>query len=523
MTSDALTGNRTQSVRYELIKTSVREVFGWVEQEPIPSTADEDFEDATLIDQLYGGDLGTGWVRTNSVAGHGGSWSLTNENIVDESAYFFIDVTNAVEVTFWWRGHASNAALDYFVVRDAPGEITNGTILFGDSSLDITTETWTEQNIDVTGLETIMIRYIDNAVGGANRIYIDDITIDIETPVDPVWTLVDTVQEEASANDLDGVTGGSLDFVANASIKGGGSITIVDRGQDIDWLNDRIKIYYTVDGYGETALGVFLFSEAPESWSDTGRTYAVKLLDKNTILDQDAVEENTLVASGTVVTDQVATYLSNQNQAVTPSTATLAGPQTWEPGTSYLRIINDLLATIGYFSMFPNGDGQFIVKPYVLPASRPIVWEFLDGENCIYIPDFTNDVDLFSIPNRFIAVGQGDGDTAALVSTYTNTDPDSPYSTVSRGRTIVAVETGIEAADQTTLDNYARRRLVELTSPTQSIEIQHAYVPGLTVNDAVWFRSQTAGIDARHVVTKTVIPLDPTALCTTTLQKVVDL
>jgi hypothetical protein len=326
---------------------------------------------------------------------------------------------------------------------------------------------------------------------------------------------------EASKGDLDGVTGGSVDFVANATVKGGGSLQLTDNGQSIDFLNDRVKIFFNVAGYGETALGVFLFSEAPETWSGTGRTWEVKLLDKCAIFDQDAVDVTTLVASGTTVTTQVATYLSGQNQAVTPSAATLAGPQTFEAGTSYLAIINDLLATIGYFSMTPNGSGQLVVKPYVLPANRPVIWEFLDGENCIYIPDFTNDVDLFSIPNRFIAVGQGDGTTAALTSTYTNTDAASPYSTVSRGRTIVAVETGIEAADQTTLDNYAQRRLVELTSPTQSIEIKHAYVPGLAVNDAVWFRSQPAGMNARHVVTKTLVDLDPTALCTTTLQKVV--
>ncbi len=327
---------------------------------------------------------------------------------------------------------------------------------------------------------------------------------------------------EASKGDLDGVTGGSLDFVSNASIKGGGQLTIVDNGQSIDFLNDRLKIYYNVDGYGETAVGVFLFSEAPEMWSNTGRTWNIKLLDKNAIFDQDAVDANTVVVNGTTVTTEVVSILAGESQAVTPSAATLANSQTWEPGTSYLRIINDLLDTIGYFAMTPNGNGQFVVKPYVLPANRPVIWEFLDGANCIYVPDFTNDVDLFSIPNTFIAVGVGDGDTAALTSTYTNTDPTSPYSTVSRGRTIVAVETGVEAVDQTTLDNFARRRLVELTSPTQSVEIRHAYVPGLAVNDAVWFRSVPAGIDARHVVTKTVVDLNPTGLCVTTIEKVVD-
>jgi hypothetical protein len=110
------------------------------------------------------------------------------------------------------------------------------------------------------------------------------------------------------------------------------------------------------------------------------------------------------------------------------------------------------------------------------------------------------------------------------VSTAVNDDPNSPYSTVSRGLTIAAdPEVDLEITDQSTLDDYVLRRLIALTMPSASVEIQHGFVPALAFNRAVRFRRVPMGIDARHVVSKTEISLDPTALAKSTLSEVVDL
>lgn len=333
-------------------------------------------------------------------------------------------------------------------------------------------------------------------------------------------------ETEAPAGTLDGVRGGSVVYTAAKSVHGSAALTVADNGQAVDWLTARIRPVVTIDGYGDTALGVFLVSEAPESWGDTGRVWAIKFLDKCTILDQDPVDAAYALDAGSVVTDEIVTLIESTgetNHAITPSTATLANPLVWPAGTTKLQIVNDLLSVINYFSLFTNGEGQFRGEPYVKPASRPTVWDFLDGANCIYLPTFTKDVDLFAIPNKVLAITQGDGTTAALTSTATNTDPTSPYSTVSRGRTITRTITGVEAADQATLDAFAERRLIELTTPTASVEIQHAFVPDVAFNRAVRFRRTPAGIDGRHVVSKTEVSLDPTALAKSTLTEVVDL
>lgn len=330
---------------------------------------------------------------------------------------------------------------------------------------------------------------------------------------------------EAPLTRLDGVVDGKLDWVANAAVKGGGELTVRDVNQNVNWLTVRLRPVMAIEGLPEQPLGIFLVSEAPESW-ENGRSWAVKLLDKTTILDQDVITETYGVAAGTFVTTAITTILSGAgigNYNVTASAATLPGAQTWPPGTSKLRIINDLLSIVGYFSLYSNFDGQLVAEPYVLPAYRPVVYEFLDGANAIYEPSFTRDYDIWKIPNRVVVTGQGDGTTAALSSSIDNTDPDSPYSIANRGRVVGYTEEGVEAADQATLDAYARRRLVELTTPTAGVEIRHAPVPGLTVNQTVRFRRVPADIDARHTVSKTEIALQGNALAVSTLREVVDL
>ena len=331
---------------------------------------------------------------------------------------------------------------------------------------------------------------------------------------------------EGDAGTLDGVTGGSVVHTAAKSVHGSATFIVVDDGQDVDWLTARFRPSLTIEGYGTTTLGVFLVAEAPEAWGDTGRVWTIKLLDKNTILDQDAVDAAYALDAGAVVTDEIITLIESTgetNHAITPSAATLVNPLVWPAGTTKLQIVNDLLSVINYFSLFCNGDGQYRGEPYVKPASRPVVWTFNDGSDCIYLPALVKDVDLFAIPNKVIAITQGDGTTAALTSSATNTDATSPYSTVSRGRTITYVASGVEAADQATLDDFAERRLIELTTPTASIDVQHAFVPDVTFNRAVQFRRTPAEIDARHVVSKTETSLDPTVLAKSTLTEVVDL
>ena len=183
-------------------------------------------------------------------------------------------------------------------------------------------------------------------------------------------------------------------------------------------------------------------------------------------------------------------------------------------------MINELLAVINYWALTTDGAGVYQAAPYVLPAKRESQWHFKAGTDAIHSPKFDRDQDLAAIPNRVLLISQGGGQTPALTATASNEDPNSPYSHIRRGRWIVHTQTGVEATNQKTLNDLAQRKLIDLSTPSAKLTIEHLPLP-LTPNAAVNFTSQ--GIDTRATISSITYSLDPTALCKTTLKEIVDL
>lgn len=318
-------------------------------------------------------------------------------------------------------------------------------------------------------------------------------------------------------------------------------VVTVGQQQIVDWLDVRIRPMIRIQRLGGgddpagrlVPAGVFLCAAPVENWEATGLKREVELTDKLSILDQDIASGDSVVitaysapAGANVITlvQGLIGETGERYPAIQPDTVTLASPMVWDIGTTRLKIINDLLDAGGYFSLFCDGWGQYQTIPYVQPSDREPVYEsiapFSDGPDSLMDPAWTHDRNIYSIPNRYLVVGQGDGTTPALTSTATNTDPNSPYSFASRGRWITQVEVGVEAATQSTLDSIARARLSDATSVTNQITLDHVFLPDLHVNSVVHFVNPDSGLDIFCYVVNTTIPLDPTKLCTTTMRVV---
>ena len=321
---------------------------------------------------------------------------------------------------------------------------------------------------------------------------------------------------------LDGVRGSSLAETANATLKRGGNMAVTDLGQLIDWPSVRFRASYEVDGYGSWGVGAFVPSMPSEEWSGVVRRWSVQVLDVATVLAEDRMAAAYTVDVGVNIVDSVRALIEGAGEvagSLTGSTKTVAAPRVWEAGASRLEIINALLDTANYFALFTDGDGNFRAEPYSSPASRPIMWEFVDGANCVYRSDLTRERDQYGIPNRVTVKSRGTGTVAGLVSVADNTNPASPWSIPSVGRVKAAEPIEVDAADQVTLDAIAARRLIELTTPTSTITIEAMPVP-VAVNDAVRFRRVPMGVDGRHVVSKIEYPSRPTGLAKYTLRGV---
>lgn len=323
--------------------------------------------------------------------------------------------------------------------------------------------------------------------------------------------------------ELDGVDGGTIDFSAAASVKGSGSMTVRDVGQTVDWVSDLFQPVYIVDGI-EYPLGVFVASVPTDDWDDEGRVWDVELMDRTSILDRSALETSLSIPAGANVVDSVTAVIGMAGidpGAITPSTHTLRGNLVWEAGTTLLKVVNELLDSVNFFSLYCDGDGRFQVAPYVEPSRRAVRVNFVDGANCTYTPKWKGEQDIYSIPNRVIAVTASSADEPALTAVARNENPESPFSFQGRGRWVDEVIADVEAADQATLNAYVARRLVELSSATATREITHLF-EDLAVNDAVRFTHSPAGVDARHVVTNISVPLNEVGLVKTTLREVAE-
>lgn len=306
---------------------------------------------------------------------------------------------------------------------------------------------------------------------------------------------------------LDGVAVGSGTIArsAAATVKASASITVQDTGQVTDWTQVRVQPWIEVNGTA-WPLGVFIPDVPADTYTGTGRTVEVALLDKATILDGDSFGVTYGVEKGTLVAAAVRQIIESTGEPATgieDDGAALLTSVESEPGASKLSIVNDLLAAAGYFSLHTSGHGSFRADPYVRPSQRPVLADFTDQDNAgvtgLYVPNFTREQDVGAVPNRVRVVSQAGESDEALTAEAVNTDPDSPYSFDRLGYWRTVVEEDVQTTSQAALQSYAERRLIDLSAPQETVEIEHPPYD-LTINDVVRFRSDQYGLDGLYTI-----------------------
>jgi hypothetical protein len=356
----------------------------------------------------------------------------------------------------------------------------------------------------------------------------DEWLLDILTgPRNESWRVDVLNLNDAAAGSLDGITGGQFDYSIHNTIRSGGSLTY-SGSQAINWPQIRLQPWYMLKDEADNVvkewpLGVFIPSTPQTKYSETGAEIEVELYDKLLILDQDRVENTWSYDKGKKVTDAIREVIESAGDfhiSITESPLTLAAPMVWEVDTTKLKIVNELLEAINYFSLWVDGYGFFRADPYKQPRSRGIAWEFVDNERSIYSPEFTHDEDGFNVPNKVIAIQKVEAEVEPLIAVATNEDPESPWSYQSRKRWISHTENDVEAADAATLGDIAARRLIDLSQVTSTFEIQSAMIP-LELNSRVILKNEVAKKDLNAVLQGLSIGMATGELMTLTLREVV--
>lgn len=169
----------------------------------------------------------------------------------------------------------------------------------------------------------------------------------------------------------------------------------------------------------------------------------------------------------------------------------------------------DLIANAKYhFDL--DEMGRILFAPDQDAASLQPVWEYDDGNSSILYPEITMDHDLYGIPN-VVEVVYSNG-LKCIEARAVNSDPNSPISTISRGREIVYRDSSPALAGSPTdkhVQQYAEQLLRDLSSIEYTITYTHGYCP-VRVGDCVRLNYKAAGItNIKAKVISQSIPCEP--------------
>lgn len=297
---------------------------------------------------------------------------------------------------------------------------------------------------------------------------------------------------------LDEVMGASVANNALADIKRTARLQMLDN-PDIDWLADRVKPWVTLNG-DEHPQGVFLLSSPRRRWSSGVVLREVEAYDQGMVLRDDKVEDRYTIAAGVNYIAEVDTLLASAGIAetnLTPTDKTLPTGREWDPGTSKGRIIGDLLAAINYRSLYFDAGGIAVAEPYVSPSEAAPRHLYATDDASLILPEAEEELDLFEVANKWVLY-TSEPDLLPLTASYTNTNPNSPTSTVRRGRTIVDFRQ-VEAADQATLDARVQRLASEASQVYTAVDFDTGIVADHGDADVIDFIHDGLGISARYV------------------------
>ena len=160
---------------------------------------------------------------------------------------------------------------------------------------------------------------------------------------------------------------------------------------------------------------------------------------------------------------------------------------------TWLSFLIDLLANAKY-SFDLDEMGRILYAPEQDTASLQPVWTYDDGNSSILYPDLNMDHDLYGIPNVVEAIYSKNNEQ--YYARVVNNDPNSPLSTVSRGREIIHRVIDPDLIGDPTknqIKEYADQLLRNLSTLEYTVSYSHGYCP-VRIGDCVRLNYERAGL-----------------------------
>lgn len=160
---------------------------------------------------------------------------------------------------------------------------------------------------------------------------------------------------------------------------------------------------------------------------------------------------------------------------------------------TWISFTRDLISNAKY-SLDLDDMGRVIFSKVQSTASLQPIWTFDDSNSSILYPSIEMKQDLYGIPNAVEVIYSNNRDY--FYKKVVNDDPNSPTSTVRRGREIVYRDVnpgGIGNPTEEQLELYAKQLLKDLSCLEYRITYKHGYCP-VRLGDCVRLNYEKAGI-----------------------------
>lgn len=263
----------------------------------------------------------------------------------------------------------------------------------------------------------------------------------------------------------------------------------------VPWMVLKLSIMDTV----KWPLGKFLIDPSEEGKNHVSYV-EITGYDLGRIAKDDRTDARIYAPAGSVYTSLASQVIGQDYHTlnVEVSSKTYMFDMEWEIGESRLDVANDMLKAISYNPIHFDAEGVPQLVHYVEPEHRAIERIYRADELSIVTDGIRKASNKFEIPNKFVRYVEN-ADAPYMIASYINADANSPYSTVSRGRTIVDSDSVENIATQADLDALVRKVACEKMQAAETLTFTTLNMPGHGYRNCLFVDVPVYGIHDKYI------------------------
>ncbi|MCL2704093.1 MAG: hypothetical protein FWE91_10870 [Defluviitaleaceae bacterium] len=254
--------------------------------------------------------------------------------------------------------------------------------------------------------------------------------------------------------------------------------------QKIDFLSDKLRPWFVLHmpkgGTVEWPLGVFLLSSPRYRIVGASKSLIIGAYDKTVILEEDRFTNRFYISRGSPYIGTVERILASSGilfSKIAASNKVFADDAEYPTGMKKRDVVNEILRQMNYTPIFADETGVLCSFSYIDPAERKVDLSYSSLTGSVLYPSFTENAEFTGRANIFTRVALN-VNREEISSTYINSNPQNPLSTVRRGRNIVDYEQLNNINDQETLDIFTKRSAIEKSIAGSRLHFKTPVMPG---------------------------------------------